>query len=44
MVEGEVVEKDERFKRIVVRVIIRNKLEEKVARGSMKIGFVEGDE
>ena len=42
-VSGEIVEIDERFRRIVLKVIIRNALDEKVARGMMKVGLVEDD-
>lgn len=40
-VSGEVVEVDERFRRIVLKVVVRNSLDEKVARGTMKVGLVE---
>lgn len=40
-VRGEVSEIDERFRRIILKVIILNNLGEKVARGIMKVGLVE---
>ncbi len=43
-VEGEVKEVDERFKRIVVKTLVHNNSGEKVAKGIMKIGFLEANE
>ena len=39
-VEGEIIEKDERFSRIVVKVTIFDNEGKKVARGKMKIGVL----
>ncbi len=38
---GKVLEKDDRFSRIVVKFIIKDNSGEKVSRGIMKIGFLE---
>ena len=40
-VKGEVIEKDDRFSRITVKVSIYNKNEEKVCRGIMQIGVLQ---
>lgn len=40
-ITGKVLEKDERFSRIVIKFTITDKVGEKVSRGIMKIGFLE---
>lgn len=40
-VEAKVIEKDTRFSQITVKYVILDKLNEKVCRGSMKIGFIK---
>ncbi len=40
-VVGKVTEKDDRFSRITIKFTIIDKMDEKVSRGTMKIGFLE---
>lgn len=40
-ITGKVLEKDERFSRIIIKFIIKDKVGDKVSRGTMKIGFLE---
>lgn len=40
-ITGKVIEKDERFKYIVIKFSIQNNLGEKVSKGKMKVGVIE---
>jgi acyl dehydratase len=42
-VSGTVIEKDDRFKLLTIRVEIRNKKGEKVCKGLMKVGVIDGE-
>ncbi len=43
LVEGEVIEKDDRFKRIILKYNIYDNKKNKVSRGKMTIGFLKGE-